>query len=417
MRQNMRRVSIVLVLLALLWSIQAVAFAQPAGLSVQINPFNTDSGNQDLAIQIKKFIESAITFSGYEVFSDGMTETDENKISYVITGEISKYGDRYTIKYSINEDQQRNLYSQGQEELLTELIKIVSALNAYSQHEWADAGRMQHKLRRQEEIKALEGTIDVNAMVQIPAGEYFMGTIRGYDDERPPHLEEVAAFELDKYEVTVGSFVTFLNALGFNLEEASNMILIDRDALFMYQRGTWFVFEGFDLYPVYNVTWNGAQAFCGWNEGKRLPTEIEWEYAARANATTTYYWGDEWKTAESNNAEYGGSLDVYRIEVGRWDPAKPTPLPVGQFPANEFGLHDILGNIWEWTASFYSEYPDPGYWNETQNASYTYDENFRVLRGGSFATARKNQSVTVRLPSRSQAQSVHYGFRCARDIE
>jgi formylglycine-generating enzyme required for sulfatase activity len=413
----MRRVSIVLVLLALLWSIQAVAFAQPAGLSVQINPFNTDSGNQDLAIQIKKFIESAITFSGYEVFSDGMTETDENKISYVITGEISKYGDRYTIKYSINEDQQRNLYSQGQEELLTELIKIVSALNAYSQHEWADAGRMQHKLRRQEEIKALEGTIDVNAMVQIPAGEYFMGTIRGYDDERPPHLEEVAAFELDKYEVTVGSFVTFLNALGFNLEEASNMILIDRDALFMYQRGTWFVFEGFDLYPVYNVTWNGAQAFCGWNEGKRLPTEIEWEYAARANATTTYYWGDEWKTAESNNAEYGGSLDVYRIEVGRWDPAKPTPLPVGQFPANEFGLHDILGNIWEWTASFYSEYPDPGYWNETQNASYTYDENFRVLRGGSFATARKNQSVTVRLPSRSQAQSVHYGFRCARDIE
>ena len=218
-------------------------------------------------------------------------------------------------------------------------------------------------------------------MVKIPAGSFRMGDIQGggASDEKPVHRVSVRAFAIGKYEVTFAEFDKFAEATG-------RMKPLDLG----WGRGN---------LPVINVSWHSAVAYAKWlsqqtGHSYRLPTEAEWEYAARAGTTTKYWWGNEIGTNKANCYQCGSSFDY--------------TAPVGSFKANPFGLYDTVGNIWEWTCSEY---------NDTYQGSEKVCKNNAsafVLRGGSW----NDKPESSRSASRYWLMSIiglrDYGFRLVR---
>ncbi len=193
-------------------------------------------------------------------------------------------------------------------------------------------------------------------MLAIPAGTFQMGSTSGIgEDEHPAHRVSLRAFHLSRFEITRAQYQVFLRAMGRSAEKGPT--------------------DGSD-HPAVNVSWDDAQRFISWlngssGEGYRLPTEAEWEYAARAGSATEYSWGDLFERDYLNGTGVGGH--------DQW----LETAPVGRFPANAFGLHDMLGNVWEWTADCYH----PDYENAPVDGSaHTGEETCgRVLRGGSWS--------------------------------
>ncbi len=218
--------------------------------------------------------------------------------------------------------------------------------------------------------------------VEIPAGTYWMGCSPGDtecdDDEFPRHRVEVAAFEMMQYEVTQAQYkaVTGTNPSYFGPNgDGENC--------------------GEDC-PVESVTWQEAKSFCE-AVGGRLPSEAEWEYAARAETTTKYYCGDEDVCVE-NIAWYMDNSDN-------------TTHPVGLKSPNGLNLYDVLGNVWEWVEDCHRD----NYLDAPTNGSvWEVDEcsSSRVLRGGSFIRYASNN----RISDRGIEPGVNFGFRCVRDI-
>ena len=167
-------------------------------------------------------------------------------------------------------------------------------------------------------------------------------------------------------------------------------------------------------HPVVSVSWEDACAYCRW-AGKRLPTEAEFEYAMRAGTNTTYWWGDgdpgSRRVAnigdESLKRQY--SDWPHSIMTG-YDDGYVRTAPVGSFDTNPFGLHDMTGNVWEWTADWYDKnYP-------ARNPTGPSSGEDRVLRGGSWGNGPVNVRSALRgrhLPSRRDDD---IGFRCAQDV-
>ncbi|MCY4211603.1 MAG: SUMF1/EgtB/PvdO family nonheme iron enzyme [Gammaproteobacteria bacterium] len=200
-------------------------------------------------------------------------------------------------------------------------------------------------------------------MVSIPAGTFRMGDLSGAgdNDELPVHSVTVLAFKLSKYEVTFDQWDTCVMDGGCNDYSPD-----DED----WGRGN---------RPVINVSWDDVQSFIDWLNARtggnyRLPTEAEWEYAARAGTTTEYSWGDDIGSNRANcdNDDCGDSYDY--------------TAPVGSFPANPWGLHDMHGNVWEWVQDCsnnnYEGAPTDG------NAWTSGDCSLRVIRGGSWIPLR-----------------------------
>ncbi|MDP7000144.1 MAG: formylglycine-generating enzyme family protein, partial [Candidatus Poribacteria bacterium] len=161
-------------------------------------------------------------------------------------------------------------------------------------------------------------------MVLIPAGSFMMGSDAGESDEKPEHRVELDGFYMDAYEVTVGQFRRFVNQSGYRYEG-------DWDKVAKYSPG--------DNYPMIYVSWNDATAYAEWT-GKRLPTEAEWEYAARGGLKgKRYLWGDE--------------IDKTKAHYASWNNGRGTTKVVGSFEANGYGLYDMAGNVWEWCADWY----------------------------------------------------------------
>lgn len=163
--------------------------------------------------------------------------------------------------------------------------------------------------------------------------------------------------------------------------------------------------------PVVNVSWLEATAYAQWlgqqtNNQCRLPTEAEWEYAARAGTATAYPWGDE---VGSNKANCSGCDDN-----SPW--GKKESAPVGGFAANQFGLYDMSGNVWEWTCSNWQDRFDD---DERHCNNDTTDERFRVLRGGSWFSVPDDVRASARRNSLPEDHNYVIGFRvlCSSPIE
>jgi len=221
-------------------------------------------------------------------------------------------------------------------------------------------------------------------MVIIPAGRFRMGDIQGggASDEKPVHWVNIGKFAMGKYEVTFAEYDQFAEATGKNKPDDEG-----------WGRGN---------RPVVNVSWYDAIAYTEWlsqQTGKtyRLPSESEWEYAARAGTNTKYWWGND---IGKNRANCDGC-------GSRWD---SKTAPVGSFSANSFGLYDTVGNVWEWNAdSWHSDYKGA----PTDGSVWKGNESRRVLRGGSWANVPPNARTAVRVWDDPDDRDDHYGFRVA----
>jgi sulfatase modifying factor 1 len=223
-------------------------------------------------------------------------------------------------------------------------------------------------------------------MVLIPAGEFQMGSNDGHEDERPVHTVDLDAFYMDKYEVTNAQYKKFIDATGYpaprywsdSRYNASNQ-------------------------PVVGVTWYDAKAYCKWlseKEGKtyRLPTEAEWEKAARGGLVGKKYpWGDILTHDYANYKGTGGR--------DKWDGTSP----VDSFLPNGYGLYDMAGNVWYWCADWYGE----NYYSSSPkyNPKGPNSGRGRVLRGGSWGDPESYLRVSIRIYY-AQTDLNNIGFRC-----
>ena len=251
-------------------------------------------------------------------------------------------------------------------------------------------------------------------MVLIPAGEFQMGSNDGLNDEKPVHRVYLDAFYMDKYEVTNAQFKKFIDA---NPAWAKDRIpsqyhIFDRD--FKYHDGDYLKDWNGDSYPsgkgnhpVVWVSWHTAAAYAQW-AGKRLPTEAEWEKAARGGMEGKKYpWGD---SIDSTKANYGATEG----EGGT--------KPVGSYSPNSYGLYDMMGNVWEWCmdawdSGFYARSPitNPvaGGLISFVNNGFRAVYGTRVIRGGSWGSSPGALRVASRGDGAPDGTGDHLGFRCA----
>jgi serine/threonine-protein kinase len=243
-------------------------------------------------------------------------------------------------------------------------------------------------------------------MVLIPAGEFQMGDHfdEGGEDERPVHTVYLDAFYIDKYEVTNELYARFLNEIG-SVKDEEGHLLIDIDSeycLIEFAGGRYRPKPGYEKHPVVEVSWWGAVAYAKW-AGKRLPTEAEWEKAARGGLVGKRYpWGDEISHDMANYWDPGGR--------DRWEMTSP----VGSFPPNGYGLYDMAGNVWEWCADWYDE----NYYSRSprRNPKGPESGEFRVVRGGSWGNGPNNLRVAIRISYVPSYTTDHVGFRCVQDV-
>ena len=252
-------------------------------------------------------------------------------------------------------------------------------------------------------------------MVLIPAGEFLMGSNDGRSNEQPVHTVHVDAFYMDKYEVTNLDYKRFVLA---NPQWQKGRIpgSLHNGNYLKHWTGNNYP-AGKANHPVTFVSWYAAVAYSKW-VGKRLPTEAEWEKAARGGLSGMKYpWGN---TISSVRANYGSHVGDTTV--------------VGAYPANGYGLHDMAGNVWEWcldayNADFYFSSPGANPLSDVNTLSnvnlilddYTNVKSSRVLRGGTWyyhAMYVRCASRFSRTPTNSREFKVggHLGFRCARAV-
>ncbi|MCA9875779.1 MAG: formylglycine-generating enzyme family protein, partial [Anaerolineales bacterium] len=250
----------------------------------------------------------------------------------------------------------------------------------------------------------------------IPAGSFLMGStdedLLAASDEKPQHEVALDAFYMDQYEVTVAQYASFLNRLGTYQQACESFdCVLPRDRagvtslLLAEDQGDgkiqFLPLTGFGSYPINHVSWYGAQAYCT-AVGARLPTEAEWEYAARGDDGRLYPWGNE----APNETRAVFNSDSF-------DNLKPVDaLPNGQSAFEIFGM---AGGVWEWTADWYGE----DYYADSPETAPAGPETglMRVIRGGAWPF--NNEADRVRAANRSSLTpdfiSSAVGFRCASD--
>ncbi len=258
-------------------------------------------------------------------------------------------------------------------------------------------------------------------MVVIGAGSFLMGSNDGDPDEKSPHNVNVPGFAAGKFAVTRGEFAAFVQAQAKNYKTDAEK----GDGCYGYSGGNWTKnksynwrnpgFNQTDRHPVVCVSWNDAKAYAEWVSqvsGKpyRLLTEAEREYAARARSTSAYWWGDK---ASHEYANYGKDECCGGLAQGRdqW----VNTAPVGQFPANPFGLFDMHGNVWEWV----EDVKHDNYNGAPINGSAWLsggDQTSRVLRGGSWGDNPRGLRSAGRLQYTADSSGSIAGFRLARTL-
>jgi len=229
---------------------------------------------------------------------------------------------------------------------------------------------------------------DGMVLVYIPAGEFPMGSDNGNSDEKPVHKVDLDSFWIDRTEVTNAMYAKCVAD-----KDACTPPSAERSD----KRDNYYGVSEFDSYPVVYVNWGQANAYCLWAE-RRLPTEAEWEKAARGTDGRTYPWG-----SESPNAK----LLNYKANVG--DTTEGGKYPDG---ASIYGAYDMAGNVWEWVNDWYGE---TYYQSSPASNPLGLDiDVFRVYRGGSWNSDDNSVRSAYRYGSGSSGTSDELGFRCAR---
>ena len=265
-------------------------------------------------------------------------------------------------------------------------------------------------------------------MIFIPGGFFIMGSSDGDLDELPEHRVHLSDFYLGRYEVTNEEFVAFLNDLGAT-EDGAGRALIHLLGAWQGERcriknnnGTFTVEAGYKKYPVIYVTWYGARAYCNWLSRKtkkkyRLPTEAEWEYAAGGgHAEYKYSWGDSPPTKNNGgNVADESAKRIFSdwIILNGYDDEYVYIAPAGSFKANQLGLNDMTGNVSEWCADWYGEYP-MGIATAPTGPRQGTD---RVKRGGSWFNFPYDLRVTRRDYAVPAYADFTLGFRVAKSAE
>ena len=292
--------------------------------------------------------------------------------------------------------------------------------------------------------KSTKQISDFDGMVLVPAGTFIMGSEKQdeeglqerfgfieplYRDEHPQHQRYLPAFYIDSYEVTNQQYKRYIKETGstepvqwtqnaYNVSQkrlasfqlpflrqvAADYFKLDLDTREMNKQSLLAVMEKEqqrrNSIPVVGVSWYAADKFCQWRNA-RLPTEAEWEKAARGTDGREFPSGNEWKMDITNTGE--NVMDEEGV------------VAVGSFPLNSspYGAYDMAGNVWEWTADWYQPYPDSDY------ASEKFGENFKVMRGGGGGIGHYSLNIFFRTPLRGKSfpneGSLDLGFRCARD--
>jgi formylglycine-generating enzyme required for sulfatase activity len=261
------------------------------------------------------------------------------------------------------------------------------------------------------QITALDGA----PMVLIPAGEFQMGSNDGSSDEKPVHKVYTDAFYMDRCEVTNAQYAKFLSKYGKATDQSRHKLLdVGKNSLIERVGDTYVPEAGYENHPAIVVSWYGASVYAQYY-GKRLPTEAEWEKAARGGLVGKKYpWGDaEPDGTQCNFADssaYGKWLDSKWSDKGVDDGFKFT-APVGSYPPNGYGLYDMAGNVWEWCADWSGWYSGSPEKNPTGPTSGTC----RVLRGGSWNNTPTHIRVAYRYSRDPERTTVYIGFRCARN--
>lgn len=247
-------------------------------------------------------------------------------------------------------------------------------------------------------------------MVLIPAGTFQMGSPIGDVDEAPVHMVELDAFYIDQHEVTNAEYQAFVTATGHLAPRGIGYTAVYE---FLKQDYRPWRDSGFNHpnQPVTTVTWFDATTYCEW-AGKRLPTEAEWEKAARGGLEGTRYpWGD----AEPDNttANFADSQTEFEWRSANVNDGYLFTAPVGTFPPNGYGLFDMAGNVWEWCADWYS----PAYYAESpsRNPKGPDTGERRVLRGGTWYRAAHTLRNAERVSDFPENSLNVVGFRCAMD--
>ncbi len=257
---------------------------------------------------------------------------------------------------------------------------------------------------------------EVPEMVLIPSGPFWMGrthmflfdelswTARARLDDQPAHRISIDAFYIDKYEVTNADYALFVQATG-------------RRTPWHWAKGQ--ITPGQERWPAYNVDWNDAASFCAW-AGKRLPTEAEWEKAARGGLDRNLYsWGNEIGETNGSAGEEGGG--ARQTKLARYG-FPNGPAPVGSYKPNGYGLYDVTGNVWEWVSDWYTR--DYYVISPLNNPGGPEDGTYKVIRGGGWSNEddqRTGQRSLLGVHYRNYAPpsqtSDAFGFRCARSVE
>jgi formylglycine-generating enzyme required for sulfatase activity len=229
------------------------------------------------------------------------------------------------------------------------------------------------------ERKAADGPSPPPRMAYVAGGDFMMGNAGGDEYERPPHKVTVQPFFVDLYEVTCEEYLRFVKATGYAPPSGWH------DGQYPAKAAQ---------QPVTGVNWDDANAYARW-AGKRLPTEEEWEFAARGRDGRFYPWGNEWKVGMAN----AGSSDGGIAEVGTFKGVSP------------FGAYDMVGNAWEWTASDLKPYPGGQLLGQDLNG-------LKVIRGGYWRSSKTKATTTFRRgwPAQGGDDYKNTGFRCVQSV-
>ena len=263
-------------------------------------------------------------------------------------------------------------------------------------------------------------------MVLVPTGEFRMGAPAGsggLPDEQPERAVLLSAFYIDRFEVTNEAYLLFVSLTGHRMPENSNpaaTLWKDRRPM-----------PGIERHPVVNVSWTDAEAYCRW-AGKRLPTEAEWEKAARGTDGRRYPWGDQWDVLLTNSASYWAGRTVQFDSGADWEAfwvkgegahiakekglnGEVLTMPVGSFPGSVsvYGLFDMAGNVAEWVQDWY----DPNYYPSGPLTNPTGPPRgaIKSMRGGSWLKPAVSLRTSDRDWGTIDSRPSGTGFRCAQD--